>query len=120
MYSAGKTTSAGRSGSPWGTGGGKSERRSLTQAARAARGTAPAAAASTTSTVSAPSGSSVAGGSQSSPLTLANNTAHSNAVRLLPSGRAWLLAGYSAHARAWGVLGVWWSCILIVVGCCLL
>src|ERR1035437_2337087 len=26
------------------------------------------------------------------------------------------LAGYSAHARAWGVLGVWWSCIFIVVG----
>src|ERR1035437_7086438 len=27
-----------------------------------------------------------------------------------------VLAGYSAHARAWGVLGVWWSCIFIVVG----
>ena len=44
------------------------------------------------SAVSAPSGSSPSGGTQRYPFRAAKRMAHSNAVRLLPSGNAWLLA----------------------------
>ena len=44
------------------------------------------------SAVSAPSGSSPSGGTQRYPFRAAKRIAHSNAVRLLPSGNAWLLA----------------------------